>query len=134
MDTKERQETFQHALIRTRYNHLTALAEKHIAKHCPNRGINAGIIALKTFAETPIIAWFDNEERIFFIRVHPEINNTDTFYEASAVRIPEQYNGEYTIITNNDRLTAVWAQGFCEVQIQGDLTYEELTAMLDSIP
>jgi hypothetical protein len=58
---------------------------------------------------------------------------TNLFLEANMAEEQERYKGQYTIFTNLDHLTAVWAQGFCEIVIQGDLTYEQLTQMLDSI-
>lgn len=81
----------------------------------------------------PFGAWFTSGTKQFFIRVNPASSGVSSFFEASVAEGAERYNGEYIIIANNNRFTAIWAHGFCEVQIQGDLTREQLIKMLDSI-
>jgi len=55
------------------------------------------------------------------------------FSEINDEEDSEVYNGKYLITSNRSRMVAVWHQGDYELCIQGNLTYEELTKILDSI-
>jgi hypothetical protein len=81
----------------------------------------------------PIIAWFALRDDKFSIQITPT-GATATFSERNDEEPSENYyKGLYLIEENIDRLLAVWMQNGFEIRIQGNLTYEELTEMLDSI-
>ena len=81
---------------------------------------------------SPIHAWFIRGESEFFINVK-RVASTVSFSEANDEEQSEVYKGKYMIAMNNDRIKALWYQGIYEIIIQGTLTYEELTQILDSI-
>jgi hypothetical protein len=81
---------------------------------------------------SPIIAWFARGSDEFSIGIRP-MDTTSSFSEVNDEAQSEIYKGHYLITFNVNRTKALWYYGIYELQIQGNLTYEELTQMLDSI-
>ncbi|MDR0325793.1 MAG: DUF4367 domain-containing protein [Oscillospiraceae bacterium] len=79
-----------------------------------------------------IIAWFVRGDGFFSIRIK-RIATTASFSEINNEEQSEVYKGHYLITSNVDRTKALWYDGLHEIQIQGNLIYEELTKILDSI-
>jgi hypothetical protein len=86
---------------------------------------------------SPIVAWFENGQDFFSIRVmRMAVSGNKSLSEYDGEETAEFYpesNGQYLIVSNMGRLKAIWYQGIYEIGIQGDLTYEQLTKILDSI-
>lgn len=84
-----------------------------------------------------IIVWFAGGDAYFSISVR-QINteNGIRFSESDGEDFTEIYstkNQRYLITTNINRIKAIWFQGINEIEIQGNITYEQLTQILDSI-
>ncbi len=78
-------------------------------------------------------AWFKNGDEYFSIEINPMFAGSNSIYAENVAEETERYNGKYIIFYHTEQISAIWAQGFCEIQIQGNLTHEQLTLMLDSI-
>ena len=80
-----------------------------------------------------IITWFVRGDEEFSINITP-MGATNTSTERNDEEQSEYfYKGKYLIETNIDRFVALWYQNGYEIRIQGDLTYEELIKILNSI-
>jgi hypothetical protein len=79
-----------------------------------------------------IVAWFVHGEEEFHIRVK-RLDATESVLEINDEEQSEIYKGRYLITSNMHRMVAVWHQDIYELSIHGDLTYEELIKILDSI-
>jgi hypothetical protein len=81
----------------------------------------------------PIFAWFHRGDGEYSISINPT-DGVSTFSELNDGGQSGFYHkGKYRIESNMYRLVAVWIQNGYEIRIQGDLTYGELTKILDSI-
>lgn len=78
-----------------------------------------------------ITAWFENGDKAFSIHIANISSNL--FYEVNPNENSEQYKEKFTIMYNIDHTVAVWAEGYCQFSLQGDLTGEEVKLILDSI-
>lgn len=78
----------------------------------------------------PIVAWFIRGEAEFHIRIK-RVATSAIFSEINEGA--EIYRGHFMIATNNNWIAAVWYHGIYELGIHGDLTYDELIRILDSI-
>jgi hypothetical protein len=82
----------------------------------------------------PIIAWFVRGDEEFHIWVKRIIDDDTMSASERNDEIPsEPYKGKFYIEPNMQRMSAVWRQDSYELSIHGDLTYEELMKILDSI-
>lgn len=84
-----------------------------------------------------IVAWFVSGDDYFSISLKriagaskARFNETDGEEHAE---IYSKDNGQFMVTTNKSRVVAIWYQGIYEISIQGSITYEQLTQMLDSI-
>jgi putative Mn2+ efflux pump MntP len=80
-----------------------------------------------------IVAWFVRGEDEFSLRVKRKMPDIASFSEINSEEESEIFKGKYLIASNMHRLVAIWYDGIYELSIHGDLTYEELTQILDSI-
>ncbi|MCL2030265.1 MAG: DUF4367 domain-containing protein [Oscillospiraceae bacterium] len=84
-----------------------------------------------------LVAWFASEEGFFSVSVSRIIPGEDLkFNESDGAEHTELYSsqrGEFFITTNMGRMNAIWYHGIYEIVIQGNLSYEQLIQMLDSI-
>lgn len=83
---------------------------------------------------TAIYAWFTNGSDLFSITIN-KVSDI-IFSESNGKDYTEIYtapNGEYMITVNENRIKAVWFQGIYEISVQGNISYDELTKILDSI-
>jgi hypothetical protein len=120
------------------YEPLIMVLENHgiyidLPKGIANGFIFKAIAPDKLTEFSPIIAWFMRGEDEFYIRITLTDENHRMFSEANVGEYAEVYKGQYHITYNIDRITAIWHQDIYEISISGNLTYEELTEMLDSI-
>jgi hypothetical protein len=79
-----------------------------------------------------IFAWFVRGGDEFHIRVK-KVDATTSLSEANDEEQSEVYKGQFLIASNMQRTVALWYQGIYELSIHGNLTYEEMTQILDSI-
>lgn len=105
-----------------------------LPKHLPQGFMFASI---EPDASSNIVAWFVNGDDEFSISVKQVTGaSKERFNESDGEDTSEVYsnaNGTYMITTNKNRKKAIWYQGIYEIKIQGNITYEQLTQMLDSI-
>jgi hypothetical protein len=80
-----------------------------------------------------IVAWFVRGSDEFYIRVKRMEPDVAAFSEINNEEESEVYRGKYLIASNMSRMVAIWHDGDYEIRIQGNLPYEELTQILDSI-
>lgn len=84
-------------------------------------------------ADASVIAWFNNGDKHMSLKITPISLAENTYYEANVDETPELYREKYTIYRNLERYAAFWLQENCEIRIHGDITYNQLTQILDSI-
>jgi hypothetical protein len=84
-----------------------------------------------------IVAWYVCNDRFFSISIKRfDFYEDAGFFESDGAGDTEVYpesSGKYLITRNMDRVAAMWHQGLYEITIQGNITYEQLTSILDSI-
>jgi hypothetical protein len=84
-------------------------------------------------AFAPIHAWFVDGNDFYHIRVKRVAKDHELHFEVNADEPSWFYKEHFLITSNMHRMVAIWRQDDYELTIQGDLTYEELTQILDSI-
>lgn len=89
------------------------------------------------FEQFHLTAWFTDGNQYFSIKVL-EIDSyaISNWSEANGKEESEIYDksgNKYVIISNNDRIQAIWKDGNYEIVLQGMLTREQLVKMIDSI-
>jgi len=80
----------------------------------------------------PIIAWFIRGNETLSIHITP-MGKTKNASENNDEEQSKFYKGKYLVDSNMDRWFALWVQYGYEIRIQGDISYDELIEMLDSI-
>lgn len=89
--------------------------------------------------ETPMkelyTALYSSGDKHFGIRVQSHLNNDSENYEVNdeLLEIYKVSDVEYYIFSNMDQTRAVWIKDSYECNISGDLSVEEVKAMIDSI-
>lgn len=108
-----------------------------LPKHIPDGFMFASIEPDEPDATSNIVAWYVNGDDEFSIRIMRISELADVrFSESDGAEHAEVYpeaNGKYLITTNESRIKAIWYQGIYEIKLQGNITYEQLTQILDSI-
>jgi hypothetical protein len=80
-----------------------------------------------------IVAWFIRGDDMFSIKVQRVAENHSLFFESDGEETSTIYKDKYMVVPNNNRMKAIWFEGNVSLCIQGNLTLEELTQILDSI-
>ncbi|MDR1737099.1 MAG: hypothetical protein LBR85_09580 [Oscillospiraceae bacterium] len=83
---------------------------------------------------TCILAWFVDGENSFSISIDQiPPNGVSGGAEVNPERGYEVYKDKYMVLTNYERVVAIWFQGCYQITLQGDLAFGQLTDILDSI-
>lgn len=107
-----------------------------LPKYIPS-GYRFDTIEPDTFYEydelSSVRAWFARGDDKFSIAITQIMSDSILISELDGKEHSEMYGGRYLVAPNISRMKALWFDGMYIIQIQGDLTYEELTQILDSI-
>jgi hypothetical protein len=129
----------------TEYRHINKLLQDNdvyvkIPTWTPDGFVFSEFDAASTSSPFFMTAWFTNGGQFFSLQIREAGSaaerdswmETEDIAEPGELSIVEISGVSYAIADNNARIKAVWIEGDYELTIQGDLTREQITKMLES--
>ncbi len=116
----------------------TLLEDRNIQVDIPTRILEGFIFHHIEPAEpdeySEIASWFTRGEDGYSLTIIPiSIGASTSHSEVNPGGGGETYKGRFLITENMDRAKAIWYDGIYRLEIQGDLTAEQLKQLLDSV-